>query len=562
MVTQSRTDRPSIPTMIIVAATFAGAVMGTFAIANTSIGWHLASGDWIRTHHEFLRADPFSFTSGGAPWIDHEWLFQVGASLAYSLAGPSGLVVLRALTIAALSVLLLVVGVRGGLAPFAALVLALVCVAGARGRFFVRPELVTLLIVPAVVWIFLRREKWPSPWWLGLLALLSVIGANAHGGVLAAPILIAGILGAESLQMVLTRSWRTSTVLSGVAGFGVVAGGLLVNPYGWHLLTVPYRLAHLIDQEHIPNPEWISPSVSQAPVFFAALTISVVVLALAERRLASWILLLMVSFLALRHIRNIGLFFVLLPMIIAPSLASWRALAPTRERDGQGQRRTNLLAVTAVFVLAFSLAIAPWPRFGFGFDASYYPDAACAFLDREGLPKEQLYNDVRFGGYLIHRYGPDRGVFQDDRNEIHEELLREIWQIFEASDVRAWSRLLTENGADTALVRYHAPLQVRDPNGNDLGLRGFSTLWFPSHEWALVYWDDIAMIFVHRTLATPDLVERHEYQVIRPDDFSHLADRLARQPALRRQVAAELARAVELNPESWRAHQIADLLNR
>ena len=42
-----------------------------------------------------------------------------------------------------------------------------------------------------------------------------------------------------------------------------------------------------------------------------------VVLALRERRLAYWALLLMSSVLALRHIRNVGLFFVLLPLIIA-----------------------------------------------------------------------------------------------------------------------------------------------------------------------------------------------------------------------------------------------------
>ena len=93
--TLASTHSPRIPAPIVIAAALAGAILGLFEIANTSIGWHLASGDWVLSNQAFLYSDPFSFTSGGALWIDHEWLFQVGASIAYSLAGPSALVLLR-----------------------------------------------------------------------------------------------------------------------------------------------------------------------------------------------------------------------------------------------------------------------------------------------------------------------------------------------------------------------------------------------------------------------------------------------------------------------------------
>jgi len=560
--TLGSTHSPRIPTPIVIAAALAGAILGLFEIANTSIGWHLASGDWILSNQAFLYADPFSFTSGGALWIDHEWLFQIGASIAYSVAGPIALVLLRALTIATLATLLLVVGVRSGLSPAAAVVLSLLCVAGARGRFFARPELVTLLIVPTAVWLYLRREKSSSPVWLAALAGLMIVGANAHGGALVVPLLFAGILAAEGLQMALTRRWNRGTIISGIAGLATAVLALLVNPYGWHLFSVPFRLAHLVDLDHIPNPEWISPSPAQAPVLYAAITISVVVLALRERRLAYWALLLMATALALRHIRNLGLFFVLLPLAVAPALATWRALSTGREESQKSPRRANLLAVTAVSLLAVSLAIAPWPQFGIGFADTYYPSSACSFLDAQGLPTAQLYNDVRFGGYLIHRYGPKRQVFQDDRNEIHEPLLRRIWEIFQASDVAAWSELLGSYCADTALVRYHPQIHVTDPTGIDLGNRGFSTLWFPAAEWALVYWDDVAMVFVRRDSAPPGVVERHEYHVFRPDDLAHLEDLLADDPALRRDAAEELARAVRNIPTSSRAREIAKLIRR
>jgi hypothetical protein len=214
--TQESTHHRRIPTLILVAAAFSGAVLGLFEIANTSIGWHLASGDWILQNRAFLHADSFSFTSGGAPWIDHEWFFQVAASIVYSVAGPASLVALRALATTTIAVFLLVVGIRNGLSPAAALVLSLACVAGARGRFFVRPELVTLVIVPAAVWLFLHRANRRSLVWLIALAGLMVVGANAHGGALVVPPLLAGILIAEVVQMVLDRHWQPDTLVSGL----------------------------------------------------------------------------------------------------------------------------------------------------------------------------------------------------------------------------------------------------------------------------------------------------------------------------------------------------------
>ncbi|MBD3858044.1 MAG: hypothetical protein IFK92_16255 [Acidobacteria bacterium] len=227
-----------------------------------------------------------------------------------------------------------------------------------------RPELVTLLIVPATVWLFLRRAQRSSALWLAGLAGLMIIGANAHGGALVVPILLAGIFIAEVVEMALAKNWHRGTVISGLVGIATAVGALLINPYGWHLFTVPVRLSHLVNLDHIPNPEWISPSLTQAPILYAALAATVVVLALRERRLAYWALLLMVSVLALRHIRNVGLFFVLLPLIAAPSLATWRVLTISKEESRHDQRRTNLQSSTTMCVLGAISSTATGPNGG------------------------------------------------------------------------------------------------------------------------------------------------------------------------------------------------------
>jgi hypothetical protein len=360
--------------------------------------------------------------------------------------------------------------------------------------------------------------------------------------------------------MAFVRKWNWQTFASGIAGLITAVLALLVNPYGWHLFAVPVRLAHLVDQPFIPNPEWISPVFVQAPFLYLTIVATTALLVLRERRADRWILFIMAAALALRHIRNVGLFFVLLPAVVAPALASWRALTVSGDDQGRPQLRANLLATVAAIVLAVSIAAAPWPRFGFGFAEEYYPTRACSFLDAEGLPGAQLYNDVRFGGYLIGRYFPPRQVFQDDRNEIHETLLREIWEIFETSDVAQWSALLARWDIDAALVRYHPPISVTNPDGDDLGDRGFSALWFPSRTWALVYWDEIAMVLVRRGTVPEELLERHEYRVIRPDDLDHLRQTLNANDSLRFEAADELARAFDQAPAGWRAHEISTMI--
>ena len=76
------------------------------------------------------------------------------------------------------------------------------------------------------------------------------------------------------------------------------------------------------------------------------------------------------------------------------------------------------------------------------------------------------------------------------------------------------------------------PIRVTSPSGESQGARGFSALWFPKAEWALVYWDDVAMVFVRREGAPTGLLEIHEYRVIQPDDLAHLERRLLEDPSL------------------------------
>ncbi len=543
------------PLWAVAAACVVGGLAGTLAISNTSIGWHLASGRWILAHHAVPLADPFSFTAVGAPWLDHEWLFQVAVAGVDAAVGGAGLVVLRSILVAVLGAVLLVIGHRSGLKPGLALLLASVALAGARMRFFLRPELVTLIVVPATVALFLDRRRlglWPAVAWVVALVAL---GANCHAGVFAAPALIAVAFAGEIAAAVLGSRRDPAGMRSGAAVAGAALLAPLATPYGWRLYTVPFHLAHLIGLPHIPNPEWISPGPMDVPALYLAILAAALLLATAERSLARWLLLTAVSVLALRHVRHVGLFFTMLPVVASP------ALARIAERSGEmGARRAGRLAVAGVALLALYFLVMPWARFADGPWAPVYPRAACDVLDREGLRELRLYNDVNFGGYLIGRYFPTRQVFLDDRNEIHEPLLAEIYRLLSSSDVAGWQAMLDRWRIGGALVRYHPAVAVHTPGGEALGRRGFSALWFPPRRWALVYWDDVAMVLVDRTAVPANWLAVHEYRVVRPDDGEELFRKLARREVSPGEVASELRRALSEAPGCRRAIELGALL--
>jgi hypothetical protein len=527
-----------------------GLIAGASQIINNGIGWHLGGGRWILANHRIPHTDPFSFTSGAAEWINHEWLFQILVAAVEGVGGGPLLVLLRAMLVAALALLLLELSLAGGLEPPAALVLTATCVYGAWIRFLLRPELFTLLIVPIVVWLFLHRDR---RWAIPMIAALTAVGVNLHGGVLVAPPLVAGLLAAELIRSRIAPDPRHPSLASGALALGAVTIAPMLNPYGWRLYAVPLHISELVGLPHIPNPEWISPSFNDAPQLYAALALAVIVLAARERDPTRWMLLLMAAALAIRHVRNVGLFFMLLPIAVAPALAR-----VTFIRTLGGARRSTVVAGAMTAAIALSIVLSPAYVFRLGFAEDHYPHRACEFLETNGLLELPVYNDVRFGGYLIYRYHPPFQVFLDDRNEIHEPLLREIYDLFQASDVAGWRRMLDRWGIETALVRYNHSFRVVSPSGEELGHRGFSTLWFPSSEWALIYWDDTAMVLVRRAGADPDLLERFEYLLVRPDDIEYLEHRVRAEPELRGPVSAELTRKLEEEPDSRRALDLAE----
>jgi hypothetical protein len=254
---------------------------------------------------------------------------------------------------------------------------------------------------------------------------------------------------------------------------------------------------------------------------------------------------------AFLSVRNVGVFFVLMPFAAAPLLAGV---------PGFGRVRPVLVRALALAGLAW-LAWAPsWlalgPRagtLGAGLEPGRYPVDAVEFLAREPV-SPRLFNEVAFGGYLIWRF-PERPVFIDGRNEIYPELLQEIHAGM--GNVPSFWELTRRWDLDAALLRYRAQATVVDypqPGGGSRRVaRSWSEVFFPRREWALVYWDDTAMVRVRRDAVDAAWLERTELPHLNPDDWVYLRDEMLAGRVAPADLLRDLDRILLRDPRCHRA---------
>jgi len=541
-------------------------------IRNYDYWWHLETGHWILSHGTVPRVDPYSFTAAGTPWVDHEWLAQVILFMGHTLLGPAGLVWLKGALVLGLCALMTCHVRREGHGASAAAIIPAVALMGASFRLDVRPELFTLLLLPLVLHLVLRARDSGRHGLLLVVPVLVALGCNLHvGAVLVPALLLPGTAltwiderrsvfrgGANAPAQPLAARLALTAVAAAVA-----AGA---NPFGYRIYAVPFEIRRLLESLPSPNLEWMRPDVSGFPLFWLSLAAAVLVILIAPRRIdpIATPALLFGALLAAAHLRNIGLFFALLPHGLArPARAAARdaadrfaVLAPWAPL---GARPWFVAAAVFLFSAPALLSVLPPPiAWGVGLAPGNEPRAAVDFVERERIGR-RLYNDVRFGGYLIWRRFPDAPVFIDGRNEIYPGLLREVFGSL--NDSRAWEAFLARLDVDAAFLRYTPALERVVQPGTDgrrgrVSERAFSANHFRKEAWALVYWDDDAMVMLRRTPENADVIAREEYRAIQPEDWRHdyagvLTGRVPLGPIL-----AELQRKTRDDPDCARARAL------
>ncbi len=549
------------------------AASATFKISTFDVWWHLAYGKLIAGTGEIPRQDVFSFTAAGAERTDHEWGFQVLVYGLHLLGGSAALILAKALWLAAIALVVhRFVSRETGLSPAAAALALVPFALAGHNRFVLRPDVLSLGFAAVLAAALFRRRTLPATlrdlWWIpGLF----IVWANVHGGLIVGVVILASFLTGRTIELAWSRRRGAS-----VAGDGrpeprtvlvllllSLAGGL-INPFFHRVYAVSFEITALHESGVFHNLEWRPPQWPSHWLFFAMVAVSAAVVAagILRRRvdLPAVLCWAFVAAIALKYVRNLAFFGLLAPIFLAAMIARRTADATLPSWPERLSRLLPSPLAAGVLALLGLSFLTGNPRFttGFGVDGRRLPVAAVDFLAATRPPGE-LFNTHAFGGYAIWRLYPDTQVFIDGRDDIFADLRARLGRA--VVDSRLWTELLDEYRIGHTLLGYLDRLEevrIADPGGGPprISRRPYAVNHFPPADWALVYFDDVAMVHVRRGDDAVELIERYGYAHVYPEDAGFQLEVIARGDASREGALRELEAKIERDPSCVRARRL------
>jgi hypothetical protein len=504
----------------------------SFRLYEYDMWQHLAYGRAVWQLHGVPRTELWTWPDHGAPNVNPSWGFSALVWPFWAAGGDMGLAVWRWLTTLVAFALLWAAARAMGVRGTPALVALVICGLVYRQRSQVRPETLAAVLLALTLWLLAtrrgpgRRDAW--------LVVAVWEWANAH---ISWPLGVALI----ALHALASRVPPGRPELRGLGRIAVLAAAAaFLNPFGWHAVWRPFE--YLLVWRHDPflsgiselQPlDWSVNLWNGLPLLLAGWP--VLALWRARRRgpdVLEWSVCVLGSVLALGGNRFVATYALLAAPWCARDLDEWwRARKWTRPVAGSWREAlvTSALCVT--------LPLYEWThyenRFGIRPDDRREPVAACDFIQAHGI-RGRAFNDFFLGGYMLWRFWPDPGRLP--YFDIHPEdrpAAERLAYLRAFTSTSGWVALSRRQGFDYALL---SRLRMRDP-----GLLDALDL---DPDWALVFADDAAAIYVRRDGALAALADSSRYQLLPGGGrrTQALADSLVRDPTLAARLSPELAR--------------------
>ena len=447
--------------------------------------WHLTTGRWIVEQHAIPQFDPLAVASAHVPWINGEWLYEIVLYALHGIAGDPGISIISAILVAAIFAMGFLFATRQhDLGP--ALLIAAIAFAGASDRLGVRPAAAAaLLIVIALGLLGSRLRLMPL---VIAYACLTVVWINVHPSALLAPLL------AFITMLIDVRRWRVA-LASAIA--------LLINPFGWNAILAPLRLTSAIRSGAFVNTEWLPSTFHDFPLLYVTAAVAVLLFSItSDKRANAWrfVTFAILGALAFRYVRNQGLYFAALPLLVPPL--------------------RKLVSRVSIVIAAIALIPLAWvfqhDVHTLGVDAGRFPTRAVAAL-HSYLLDGNIYNADQFGGLLEWTFYPTRCALTDGRNELFAGFIAA--DAAAHRDSRAWHALIARYDARLAVDEYQTQkIQVIDAVTGVRRALPASLVRYRRKDWALIAFDDVAMVFARRNAFTPAQLAAIEYRYLVPDD--------------------------------------------
>ena len=411
----------------VLLATLLAATVYAFVhrpIADPDIWWHLRNAELLVHHASMVRQDFYSFTTTGAPWINHEWLTELPYYFGWRWMGIRGLYLVLLTTVEAILMGVFCLAYYSSKNVKAAFLACWIAAFLATISFGPRTLLFGWIFLLAELFLLAQFKEGKDRLWL--LPPLFLLWVNSHGSWLIGLVLLFLFVGSGLVEGTWGRieasRWTRSRLrkLAMVCVFCVLV--LFVNPYTYHLVFYPFDLAYGQKLNVASITEWRSLDFHElrGKIVFCMLA-TTIILGLARKR--TWGLdevafLLLAFYSALTYSR----FMFLAAIILTPLLAKELTFLPDYRPDIDKPWLNAILIACLVAACAWGF---PSEKYLMQAIEKEYPEKALPYLQKF-RPAGNVFTDYLWGGYLIW-HTRQIPVFVDSRVDIfdHQGVFRD-----------------------------------------------------------------------------------------------------------------------------------------
>ena len=504
-------ETPPVREPFILTAALLLAFYGMFLaykinLVTADLGRHLKNGEVFFQTLSPTATNYYSYTQPGFPVLNHHWGSGVIFYLAWKAAGFTGLHAFF-IALSLLTFLIFLNIARKEAGPGLAALTAIVMVPLLAERTEVRPEVFSYFFAAVFLHVLLGVKKnGISRRWVLALPILEVLWVNTHIYFFLGPAFLCAFL----LEYHLQDSFRKEDILLHWKALALTLAAACLSPFGLKGALAPLSIFENYGYRLVENqPVWFIQKLLHYPncaVFEAAFVLLAASFVLAWMRggrplsAAGLLLGVLVSGMGWLAIRNFALFGLVALPLAAGNLAA--AFSEVLQARRAALRWSALAALAVLCPLTWTgqlQRIVPYRQeFGIGLEAGN--DSAAKFILQEGI-RGPIFNNYDIGGYLIYYLFPRERVFVDNRPEAYSKDFFEETYVPMQQDEKVWRQV-------DGKYRFNAIVFHRrdaTPWGQDFLIRKVR-----DPQWAPVYVDAYAIIFVRRVSANAGVIAGYE----------------------------------------------------
>ncbi len=442
---------------------------------------HLLFGRLILAERAIPDTEPLIYPYENRAYVSHEWLSQVVYQVVYSAAGLPGLVLLAAVLLAATFLISYNYLVERLSLRLPVLFIVAWGAFAASLNWAIRPHLFSMFLL--AIWLTwadrLRRGEKISIW---RFPALMVLWSNFHGVFIAGVLVLfafavgwavdyfvenifappGGQRDTKEKPFVPLRdpSWLTGKRLWLALVLSIAAS--VLNPGGagsWFSILGFVNNRYLMSHMAEANPPNFQ--LPELRIFFLLLVFSIFLLTVKRNQLSSGQGLLLAGFsaMSLMAFRNVHLYGVVAPFVLAEALTDLRSLPLVNRLEEtlarvEDQIRGAMYPILTVLVFGALVVFSPISKILYRFEPQTFPVDAVRWL--ESNPQSgRMFNDLNWGGYLALNLHPQK-TFVDSVADVTGEVTLEYETILTAGG--RWRYLLDRYDIEWAVIETDSTL--------------------------------------------------------------------------------------------------------